>query len=108
MPARALPEATAKIWNRRPTPRKRTGRNCSERTVTIYGIGALADIAVVASRVEMVRACERQIARLVRSALELQSESLAHEEIEAAHEAARALIARRWTTEIGDGSLRKV
>ena len=80
----------------------------SERTVTIYGIGALADIAVVASRVEMVRACERQIARLVRSALELQSESLAHEEIEAAHEAARALIARRWTTEIGDGSLRKV
>ncbi len=80
----------------------------SDRTVTLYAVGALADIAIVASRLSMVQACERQMKRLVRSALELQRESLAREEIEEALKGALEMVGRRRSSEIGEGPLRDV
>lgn len=73
----------------------------ADRTVTLCALGALADIGVVASREEMVDACRRQMRRLAQSAMELQHESLAREEIEARLAETLDLLEHRRAFEMG-------
>ncbi|MFN3847491.1 MAG: DUF2254 domain-containing protein [Paracoccaceae bacterium] len=55
----------------------------ADRTATLHAIGVLKDLALAATRQEMVDACIQQIQWLARSAEELLAESVAREEIEA-------------------------
>lgn len=56
----------------------------TDRTASLHGLSVLSDVASAASRPAMADACVEQMHRLARSAKELQAESVAHEEIEAA------------------------
>jgi len=56
----------------------------ADRTVTLHALGILGELAVAASRRTMSEACIRQMHRLATSARELQRETAAHEEIDAA------------------------
>lgn len=61
----------------------------SDRTASLHALGVLSDVANAASRKAMADACVQQMHRLARSTKELQAESAAHVEIDAA--LARAL-----------------
>ncbi len=54
----------------------------ADRTATLHAIVVLTDLALAASRQDMVDSCVQQIQRLARSAKELLAESVAREEIE--------------------------
>jgi len=73
----------------------------SDRTVTLYALGALADIGVVASRETMVDACRRQMRRLATSAEERQVERLARTEIDARLAETLTLLDHRRSVEMG-------
>jgi uncharacterized membrane protein len=55
----------------------------ADRTATLHALGALADLALAASRQSMADACVEQMHRLARSAKELLAESVARDEVEA-------------------------
>ena len=76
----------------------------ADRTVTIYALAILTDVAVAASRPAMAAACARQIERYGRSASEMLKETLAREEVETAVSEALSRVRRRRGLEAGDVS----
>lgn len=65
----------------------------ADRTVTLHALSVLANLASTASRQAMSDACVRQMRLLASSANELQDETAAKDEIEAAHKSALGSIA---------------
>lgn len=78
-----------------------------DRTVTLYAMAGLADIAIAARSQAMADACARQLERLGQAAVELQPDSVERAEVEAALKLERARNANRATKEIGGSERRE-